>query len=535
MPKVPVSKKPTELAPVRGGGVPVSVADTGLRKTTSALDSLATEIYEDEKVKADKRQLSEFSRQVMGIEEGMYKPGGAFDRPGRLAVNVTQETLEDMDSQVEAIKKDLSSERVKGYADEVYAKDRERVSLSLTKYEFNQSRLADDEEHTDSMTALVNNGSLADDNLVPALETVKVRTQAHLTERGKPQATIDKKVQALQSSMIISAIERKRANGEDLDAEALFKDKAVQKILSTDQKNNLKPKIEQSSFLVKAQTTTNDIMLDGGTSAEQIARARKLGGKLQDEVVKRLKVRHNDLKAQEVENQRVIGEQMWQTLEDMRANGSPVAEMQAVIDHAPNRKTQGQMETWLKLPQKELKDEQKIEQTVRYEQLRGLPIEQLREQDLDTMVRTGEISRVGFTALNNLKDPRKSAQAKLATKRINDAKTKKLFDSEDPAMNSKRWAENSELLQDYITNHPEGDYNAFVDEIMKPIDEEWKEWFSDLWHTGTPGLEAARLRKEQVLGERAGRKTELKVGTVENGYRYTGGDKTKLENWEKVK
>ncbi len=94
-------------------------------------------------------------------------------------------------------------------------------------------------------------------------------------------------------------------------------------------------------------------------------------------------------------------------------------------------------------------------------------------------------------------DPLKTQQAITAIAVLDNARTQKLFNSDDKADNERQWSEYSLMLRDFIKNHPDDDPVAFVnDDIMKPVVTSWTESILDWTSFGTPGKDAAIQKKK---------------------------------------
>lgn len=511
MPKVSKIEREETLRPIDGRGVSTDVAGGGLKKTQAEANKFLEDTFEKERLRASKLILNENETTLQQFGLVQYAEGGAFTQKGRDAVGVAGGTLAGFDQMNSELINNAPSEETRILIEEMGLRFRTKLQGQLNKHEFEQYEVVESEVYTAGLASNIDYASSADVNLVEGLKNVEVSTNDFWIEKGKDKSFRDVKVQEAQSTIIIASMDRLRAEGQDDKALELFNDKRSQKILTTDQKSELRPKLEDGSRLQKAQSKTNEIMLEGGTVESQLKKARQIkDGKLQDEVVKRVKARNTEKKSIRDAAVKANNEATWSQLEQLRRDGTPDTLLQPIIDNVEPRAERAKMNTWLKLPAKELKEEQKIEQQINYSSLSLLTPNELREEDLDSMVRTGELSRVGFNALQKLADPRNSQRAKTATQRLKDAKTKKLF-SLDPEENSARWAEMTELLTDFIVRHPDEDYGEFVNEQLEPVELEWNEKFKDLFFIGQPGTEEALERRTETLEERAGRKARVEA------------------------
>ena len=495
------------LTPVVRKEISTAVPEVGLKKTQSVLEKTAADIFEKERLKANKLIISENETTYQQFELTQSGEGGAFTQKGKDAVGVARGTLAGFDKMNQELVNSTPNEETRVLTEEMGLRYRTKLQGRLNKHEFDQYQIVEEDTYKASTATNINYASSADINLVDGLKNAEVTTNEFWKEQGKDKAFRDVKIQEIQSSIIIATIDRKRAEGKDDEALELFNDKRTQKILNTEQKTELGPKLEDGSRLQKAQNKTDEIILEGGSLESQLKKARSIqDGKLRDEVVKRVKARDKEEDDIRKDVIKARNENTWLQLETLRREGIPDTELQPIIDSVEPRSERAKMNTWLKLPAKELKEEQKVEQQINYSNLSEFSPTELRAEDLDSMVRTGELSRVGYNALQKLADPKNSQQAKLATQRLKDAKSKRLFSPEDDE-NSKLWAETTELLTDFIVNHPDEDYGEFVNELLEPIELEWNERLKNFFFLGTPGSEEAIERKTQELEER--------IGTVE--------------------
>ena len=503
--KVSIPERKETLRPVAGARVSTDVSAGGLKKTQDVANKLLEDTFERERLRASKLILNENETTYQQFELAQNGEGGAFTQRGRDAVGVAGGTLAGFDQMNQELINNTPSEETKILTEEMGLRYRTKLQGRLNTHEFTQYEVVESEVYTAGLASTIDHASSANVNLVEGLKNVEVSTNDFWIGKGKDKNFRDVKIQEAQSTILIASMDRMRSEGNDDKALELFNDKRTQKILTTDQKSELKPRLEDGSRLQQAQSKTNEIMLEGGSVEVQLQKARQIkDGKLQDEVVRRVKARNAEKKNIRESAVKANNEDTWQQLEQLRRDGTPDTLLQPIIDNVEPRSERAKMNTWLKLPEKELKEDKKIEQQINYSNLSLLTPNELREEDLDSMVRTGELSRVGFNALKKLSDPRNSQRAKTATQRLKDAKTKKLF-SLEPEENSARWAEMTELLTDFIVAHPDEDYGEFVNEQLEPVELEWNEKFKDFFFIGSPGTEEALERKTETLEERAGR------------------------------
>ena len=110
-------------------------------------------------------------------------------------------------------------------------------------------------------------------------------------------------------------------------------------------------------------------------------------------------------------------------------------------------------------------------------------------------------------------DPLRSEAVKNARTQLNDAKTKKLFDSEDPAKNIAKWGNYNSLFTRYIENNPKAspeEIQGFIDTIMEPVKQDWISSILDSLRPGTPGIDKAAKAKETGIEALAGPAKEKK-------------------------
>src|SRR3972149_8354661 len=104
-------------------------------------------------------------------------------------------------------------------------------------------------------------------------------------------------------------------------------------------------------------------------------------------------------------------------------------------------------------------------------------------------------------------DPLKSEAVKNARTQLNDAKTKKLFDSEDPAVNAAHWGKYHGLFTRYIENNPKAspeEIQGFIDTIMEPVKQNLINSILDSLRPGTPGIDEMIKAKESAIEALAG-------------------------------
>lgn len=507
MPRVKSVEREEMLRPVARGGVSTDVIDADLKKTQAVANKLLEDTFERERLRASKLILNENETTYQQFELAQDGEGGAFTQKGRDAIGVSSGVLTGFDQMNQELVNNAPNEETRILTEEMGLRFKTKLQGRLNKHEFEQYEVVEAEVYTSGLTSTIDHASSADVNLVEGLKNVETSTNEFWIGKGKEKGFRDVKIQEAQSTIIIASMDRLRAEGREDKALELFNDKRSQKILTTDQKSALKPKLEEGNRLQQAQKRTDEILLEGGNPESQLEKARSIqDGKLRDEVVKRVRARNTEKANIQKATIKANNEATWSQLEQLRRDGIPDTRLQTIIDGVEPRSVRKDMNTWLKLPARELKEENKIEAQINYSRLSLLTPNELREEDLDSMVRTGQLSRVGFNALKKLSDPRNSQRAKTATQRLKDAKTKKLF-SLDPEENSARWAEMTELLTDFIVAHPDEDYGEFVNEQLEPVELEWNERFKNLFFIGTPGTEEALERRTETLEERAGRVT----------------------------
>jgi hypothetical protein len=112
------------------------------------------------------------------------------------------------------------------------------------------------------------------------------------------------------------------------------------------------------------------------------------------------------------------------------------------------------------------------------------------------------------TRIGKEDDPLKTEQAKASIKRIDDAKTGRVF-SQDRVENSKQWAESTVLLKRFIVNNPEADPAEFVDQLLEPIETGFIDSVFDFFQPGTPNLDVVRQQQREALGIEAGAAPEV--------------------------
>jgi len=116
------------------------------------------------------------------------------------------------------------------------------------------------------------------------------------------------------------------------------------------------------------------------------------------------------------------------------------------------------------------KDAQRIEQTIRFEELSD-NLDVLRSTDLEAEVREGAITSTQYSSLKKLLDPKAHPLSKTAITLVNNYRTQDIFNSEDKKDNENQWATATEALNNYMLENPDENPLEWVKEFLKPAEE----------------------------------------------------------------
>lgn len=561
MPQVPRSPdtqvRPNPIPGVRAPSVPAGAFDytSGAQK---ALD-VATAMYQREKQRADQIAVLDADNQLTEQETTLlHDPArGALTRQGKDAVGIVDPTLADFDRRASEIAGTLSNRTQQDAFQRLRQSRRQSVHEQVVRHAGSE-QLKYDTATTEQFIANTRNEGLAKFNDPAAVAQSIERQQATYRDfaahYGVDQQTRDNTLAKLASTTHTAVVTRMLANGDDLRAKAYYE--ANHEAVLFDDATKLEAGLKEGSVQGSADRLVGEVWDTLGpttdTEPAQIDRmASSIRDKSDDPAVRaaaltnlnqRVAVQHAAVVSRAESRKSLI----WNAYDA----GSPVTEIYRNQDYlalsGTDRKDirdkiaayQDKAATQSRQQQREDLAEQRIEQEINYARLAINPVA-LRDTDLDDMLRRQDLSLLGHKSLAAMKDPLKSQQARSAISVLNSARTKRLFNPNDPADNDQRWATYTALLQDFIVNHPDEDPAEFVNQVLAPIETTWKQSMKDLWFSGTPGTEAAFAEKAGSLRTLAGPSVQPRqklpaVGEIRSGYRFVGGDPEHQSSWEKV-
>ena len=347
MPTVKPIEREETLEPVRTRAIPTDVAGGGLEKTQRAVGKITSDLFEKERLKANKIVMSGNETTYQQFELTQSGEGGAFTQVGRNAVGVSQGTLAGFDKMNDELVNNAPNDETKVLTEEMGLRYRIKLQGRLNKHEFEQYDVVQGEAYVTSTETTSDYASSADENLTEGLINIEATTRDFLRGQGKSKEFIDDKVRDQQSATIIKAIKRKKAEGDSEGALELFNDKRSQKILDVEQKTNLRGVLETNNRLAQVETTTREIRNEEDDIGKQLEMAdKKYKNKPEhlEETMKRLKTRHADDELVRKDRERQENEEVSQELKRLKEEGLPDGALQARIDQIEDSATRKNMQ-----------------------------------------------------------------------------------------------------------------------------------------------------------------------------------------------
>ena len=515
MPTVPRAQRTVETAPLRGGQLAQAPAGAfgGMEKVFSE----AERIYENERVKLDEARLSEERRVFFDQFEypSIYDPKtGAANLRGRDAIGIGQKIDADFDTFVSERMKGLSTERQRQAYQQWAVSRKEGIRKWSAGHEAAQVEAYMENEHNAGIESAKERGSVNPANAPLELAYIRQQVAQRGQDKGWGEDFINQELKKHETDLHSRVLGNLLANDQDEAAKAYYD--ANETAIDPDRRRELLPKIREANKSRVIMTKATDLWgrkgPKGDNDAVDVESLAEEARKLSDdpETVKGI---ITDIRDRATLHNQAIKERDGANLSaiwDAYDKGATKAQVRAMPEYrnlsngALRVDISDRLDRYAEAKVREAKastrEEQadlRAEQEINRAALASNPA-LLREADLDDMLRNKELSPTGYRSLQVLKDPKKQPAARAAFKRLDDAKTKRLFNSADDKDNQKQWVEFTGMLHTFLENNPDGDPAAFVEEVMKPVELTWKEAAKDFWF-GTPGTENAIERRKQEL------------------------------------
>ena len=517
MPRVPTTERQVATAPLPGVGLR---ADTSAAPPSKALEAgvgLAADIVQAETKKANQIATLEADTQRSMFEtELLHDPEtGALNTLGKNALGIYQPTMEAYDKKVGEISASLSNDTQRLAFNNLSAGRRVSIDKQLQQHGSKET-LRYDNEVTQAWLA---NGLVTTSENYENAEAVSIyvaESKAVLTDHAKRNGWSAEKLKLekteQESKTHKTVIAQMLADGDDLAANEYFKKHDKNIIDDAD----LKGKLSNASTEGEAARLATDSWgrlgpttdIDAAESDKMVDDIRKKtkDPEILDAATTNILQRVNlhNASAQERTNANLSA--VWGAYNgDTETPAAPLSQILTMPEYqalsgTDQKDVKNSIARTEKAIDREDKEAQRVEQEIRREELKD-DMATLRDADLELELREGLISRGGYLSLKRLLDPKKSPSARAAFKRLDDSKTKKLFNPRDINDNEKQWVEFTQMLHDFIEANPEGDPAEFVNEIMQPVDVGITEKFLDIFSFGMPGTERAiEERQEELRG-----------------------------------
>lgn len=513
MATVPRLERSSGLSPLPSARVQQPAEFAGLEKTQGA----AIQMYENELVRIDETRLNEERRATFDEFEypNIYDPKtGAANLRGRDAIGIGKKLETDFDAFTAERSKGLSTERQRQTYQQFAQARKQSLIQWAARHEAAQTEAYHETEYDSGKKSSIERGSIDPANAPLEAANIKRLVMLRAQDKGLGEEFVNQELQESLTALHGGAVDTMLAEGREEDARAYYD--ANEMSISPAQRIKLLPKIREAGknrvIMTKGAELWGKRVRDENdpVNIEVLTEeARKLSD--DPEVVKGL---ITDIRERAVLHNQAIEERddanlsaIWDAYDNRGLSKASIKAMPEYKNLSSGEKRisvmdklDGYADKAVRLAKEQTREEKavlQIEQEINRASLAENPA-LLREADLEHMVRNKELSTVGYKSLQVMKDPKKQPTARAAFKRLDDAKTKRLFNSQDANDNSKQWVEFTGMLHAFLENNPDGDPAAFVEEVMKPIELTWKEKVKDFWF-GTPGTEGAVERRKQEI------------------------------------
>jgi hypothetical protein len=271
-----------------GGGA----ANDRLTGAIQGFGEEVSQVMDEERKKANQARLLEKRRALNDWEHSnIYSnKSGAINRTGKNALGTFTDLQGGYDSFIEEQMKDLANDEQKLAFRQMAQSRREKVLGWADSHEAKQMKVFEAQEFEAGLESSKERGSVDTANI--GIETTFLRQS--IMERGESEGwspeVIKQELQKHESDLHARSINRMVTEGNDLDAQAYFKE--IKKDLDPDVATKISKVLEEGSLLGEGQRRADAIMGKGLSMAEAYDEASKIKDpKMRKEVESQIGVR----------------------------------------------------------------------------------------------------------------------------------------------------------------------------------------------------------------------------------------------------